>query len=77
MHHARILEASGLASWKNRARTPDKNRVFCKVERHAAEIDTSRSGLTVKTHMFCKKIVCLFLSKKCDFTKTMCFTVVP
>ncbi len=64
MHHARILEASGLASWKNRARTPDKNRVFCKVERHAAEIDTSRSGLTVKTHMFCKKKVCFFVDQK-------------
>ena len=39
MHHARILEASGLASWKNWARTPDKNRVFCKVEHSAAELD--------------------------------------
>ena len=62
MHHARILEASGSASWKKWAWTPDKHRVFCAVERFASTKRSPRSDLTVKTHMFSKTKSKLFFS---------------
>ena len=47
--------ASETALAKKVCAAHDKNRVFCKVEHHAAEIDAPRSDSYGKTRMFCKK----------------------
>jgi len=56
-HDAREIEASPAACLKKGSRTPDKKGVFCQVERHAAEIEASRSDSYGKTPMICKKKV--------------------
>ena len=49
------IRALETARAKKGCATHGTNRVFCKVEHHAAEIDASRSDSYGKTRMFCKK----------------------
>ena len=57
------IRASETAWAKKVCVAHDKNRMFCKVEHHAAEIEASRSDSYGKTHMFFKKK----LQRKHDF----------
>ena len=74
MHHARILEASGSASWKKWAWTPGKHRVFCLSVHHARTTD-AWSILWPQKHICFEKKVNFFWRQKSVFAKTLCFTV--